>query len=122
MQPLRAVRKHIPGHAIEGEIDRVTALIAAHSLVEEIILFGSAADGSFTDHSDLDLLLIVPSAEALRTSRERLKPWRREISRVYPVDIVWFTRAEFERKRHLGGLAMIVNEVGRSVFRRETHD
>lgn len=67
-----------------------------------IVLFGSAAAGEQTAESDIDLLVILDSQVVPRTYGERMatriavRESIREINRRLPIDLVVYTRAEYE--------------------------
>lgn len=68
----------------------------------KIILFGSYADGSFSEDSDLDLIVILDSSEIAKNYDEKMKNKllvRRsiyELSSKVPVDLVVYTKGEYE--------------------------
>ena len=81
----------------------------------KIVLFGSRAMGSEDSESDIDLLVILDSEEISQTYEERMR-WRlevrrriREINLRIGVDLLVFTRAEYELLRRHG--AILLNEV-----------
>ena len=67
-----------------------------------IVLFGSAAAGEQTAESDIDLLVILDSHAVPRTYDERMatriavRESIRDINRRLPIDLVVYTRAEYE--------------------------
>jgi predicted nucleotidyltransferase len=68
----------------------------------KIILFGSYADGSFSEDSDLDLIVILDSSEIAKNYDEKMRNKllvRRsiyELSRKVPVDLVVYTKGEYD--------------------------
>lgn len=68
----------------------------------KIILFGSYASGAFSEDSDLDLLVILDSPEIAKNydekMRNRLLVRRKiyELSRKVPVDLLVYTRGEYD--------------------------
>lgn len=73
-------------------------------------LFGSAARGELTDVSDMDIALICEDDAHVQAVRHVLGRARRPLD--WPVDLVYFTRAEFERKRTHGGVAWLIAREG----------
>jgi predicted nucleotidyltransferase len=77
-----------------------------------IILFGSYAGGVFSEDSDLDLLVILDSPEIAKNydekMRNRLRVRRKiyEVSRKVPVDLVVYTKGEYD----------IISESGNSFY------
>jgi len=70
--------------------------------IECVILFGSRARGDWTEHSDIDLMIIESEIPGLdrrtgieRIGREMVKEMFHEFM---PVDFVYLTRDEYERK------------------------
>ena len=69
--------------------------------VYKIILFGSYAKGTATEDSDIDLVVILDSHEMSQLFKDRLarrRPVSRallEINRQYSMDIIVYTKAEF---------------------------
>jgi predicted nucleotidyltransferase len=86
------VVKSIDEGAVRQAMDAWAArLLAAHPQVEEIVVFGSFADGTWAPGSDLDVFVVL---------RESVKPVRDRIPDLLPgafpvgVDLFPFTRAE----------------------------
>lgn len=71
----------------------------------KIILFGSLAEGGEKSDSDIDLLVILDSEDICRSFEEKMKNKllvRRsiyDISKKIPVDLLVFTRKEYEAIR-----------------------
>lgn len=70
--------------------------------IYKIILFGSYARGTATQNSDIDLVVILDSDEMSQLFKDRMarrRPVSRsllEINRQYPMDIVVYTKAEYD--------------------------
>ena len=70
--------------------------------VEWVILFGSRARGDWTDHSDIDLMIIEPEVAKLERQADiQGAAW--ELARLayqdyVDIDFVYLSRAEYERK------------------------
>ncbi len=84
----------------ETKIRQAAEKIAAATHPEKIILFGSFAHGNPTRDSDVDLLVIMPSAQDQRANA-------REISEIlyprpFPVDILVRTPAEITERLQWG--------------------
>ena len=82
---------------------------------ERIILFGSAATGTMTRDSDLDLLVI---GDGFTDNREESRRLRRTLGDIgMPVDIFAMTRERFEEtKSVIGGLAYPANKYGKVIY------
>lgn len=77
----------------------------------EIVLFGSAADGTFHFGSDIDLLLIFETAQDLSESRQKLRAIG-SLHRSIPIDLIFVSRAEFLKKQDIGGVCFIAKHEG----------
>jgi HEPN domain-containing protein len=86
------------------------ALLASHPEVEELIVFGSFANGTYAPGSDLDVFIVL--REATGSPRDRMMHFRPEKFPV-PVDTFAFTRAEMDE---LSG-SPIVSAVAQSNWR-----
>ena len=73
------------------------ALLAKHPEVEEVIVFGSFADDTYSPGSDLDVFIVL--REASDSPRERIPRFLPDKSLDVPVDVFPFTRAEMEERR-----------------------
>ena len=82
---------------------------------ERIILFGSAATGTMTRDSDLDLLVI---GDGFTDNREENRRLRRILGDIgMPVDIFAMTPERFEEtKSVIGGLAYPANKYGKVIY------
>ena len=73
-----------------------------------VVLFGSAAAGKRESESDIDLLVILDSQVVPRTYGKRMatritvRDSIREINRRLPIDLVVYTRAEYELLKEQG--------------------
>ena len=82
---------------------------------KRIILFGSAATGTMTRDSDLDLLVIEEGVTNSREENRRLRNALRDLGR--PVDVFARTPERFEEtKGVIGGLASPANKYGKVIY------
>jgi len=71
--------------------DYATRLLDTRADIEEIVVFGSFATGTWAPGSDLDVLIVLRhAADAVRDRISSLLPGRFPV----PVDVFPFTRAE----------------------------
>jgi len=83
---------------IRDAADRIAAAVSP----EEIVLFGSQADGTARPQSDIDLLVIMPDAASVGSDR------RKHFRNVYdalrgiehPIDVLIYSRSEAEARRY----------------------
>ncbi len=82
---------------------------------DRVILFGSAATGTMTRDSDIDLLVIAPPCDNTIAQRVRI---RRAIGDLgYPFDILMMDPERFEAtKGVIGGLAFPAHKYGRVIY------
>jgi len=68
----------------------------------KIILFGSYANGNFSEDSDIDLIVILDSSEIAKNYEEKMKNKllvRKsiyELSKKIPIDLVVYTKTEYD--------------------------
>ena len=76
-----------------------------------IILFGSGADGSFKEGSDLDLLIVYPDLSEMKVARTKIRQ-AGSLSKRCPVDLVFVTHERFEKYRNLCGICHTASHEG----------
>lgn len=102
-----------------GIDDRLTRELVRRILTatqaDRIILFGSAASGTMTPDSDLDLLVVEPNPEDTREESVKL---RRALDDVgYPVDVMVISKQRFEETKNVfGGIAYPAHKYGRVLY------
>jgi len=82
------------------------------TMIEKVILFGSYARGKWTEHSDIDLLLISKKFRK-KEFHERFKGLWLKWDLDYPVDFICYTPEEFNK---LKKQVSIVSEALREVL------
>jgi predicted nucleotidyltransferase len=87
----------LPAEVISKIVQCLTSLN-----VYKIILFGSYANNTATEDSDIDLVVILDTEEFAKTIKERLDRKQpinksiREIRKNFAMDIIVYSRGEFE--------------------------
>ena len=115
MHPLRIAAKRLNCETVTTAAERVADAIEQFS-PNAIILFGSAARDEATDQSDIDILVICDSDDDLTRARKGVRKVLPKT--VLPIDLIWMTVGEFERKKDLGGIAFIASREGKVLFRK----
>ena len=94
-----------------------------------IVLFGSAASGVQGAQSDIDLLVILDSEAVSRTYDERMalrtavRKSIRAINRNIPVDLVVYTRSEYELLRKQGASFLIgIESSGKTLYEKSSEN
>jgi predicted nucleotidyltransferase len=91
----------------------------------KIILFGSYADGTATEDSDIDILVILDDCDVAKTYEERLKKRLRinklvrNINYKVALDILVYSREEYRIVKNCGNY--IIDEIegkGKTVYER----
>jgi predicted nucleotidyltransferase len=86
---------------------------AAHP--ERIILFGSAARGTMTPESDIDLLVLEKDLRNPRQESARLRHMLADIG--YSFDIVVMSTEQFEESRNvIGGISYPASKYGKVLY------
>lgn len=105
-------------HDLRESLEQIVRRLVEGLQPEQIILFGSYADGQPTEGSDLDLMVIVS---------ESTEPPHRRAQKAYGCvgaigmskDLLVFTREEFEKQaRVVTSLARRVKERGKVLYER----
>ena len=100
-------------------LQEITRRLANEFQPEEIILFSSHAWGKPGEHSDLDLLVIVPHSE-LSPTRRAMRAHRCLQGLNVSKDVLVRTRAEVERFRHVrASLEYQIFEKGKVLYERQ---
>ncbi len=90
------VVKSVDAQAVRAAADHyASGLLEARPDVEEIVVFGSFENGSWAPGSDLDLLVVLTTAD--RPVRDRIADLLPERFPV-PVDLFPFTREELQER------------------------
>lgn len=85
---------------VQKEIDNISRQIVEKYKPEKIILFGSAAAGSFKPDSDLDFLIVKKDTPYL--GRDRARQLRRLIVKNIAADFLIYRPEELKRREELG--------------------
>ena len=95
-----------------GEIVRRVLSVARP---DRIILFGSAATGEMTKDSDIDLLVVAPTAKNRHEERLKIADAIGDIE--YPVDVIVIASERFEATKDIvGGIAYPAHKYGRVLY------
>jgi len=91
---------------------------------DRIILFGSAATGSMTKGSDIDLLILEADPSNSREESAKIHLFLSGVG--YPVDAIVMKTEWFEQSKNvIGGLAYPANKYGKVIYdvsgRNKTH-
>jgi predicted nucleotidyltransferase len=81
---------------LENIVRQIIQLLQGTIDPQRLILFGSQATRQADDQSDLDLLIIAPSAERPLERRLRVRRLLREVDKAIGLDILFYTPEEVE--------------------------
>jgi len=85
----------------QEQISKITKRIVGHFKPQKIILFGSYANGTPTEESDLDLLIIKDSHIPSRLQNRKVRKILSDLK--IPVDVIVKTPEEFQTYRNIIG-------------------
>jgi uncharacterized protein len=99
----------------ESLVQEIVRRVLFAAKPDRIILFCSAAAGTMTRDSDIDLLVLEPQPDSLHEESVKI---RRAIGDLnYPFDVIIMPTEQFEEtKDHVGGLAFPANKYGRVIY------
>lgn len=112
-------RKLLSEKYVEAQVQAILSGILSICQPVKVYLFGSAAEGRFTDQSDLDFLIVIDEEKyiALEELKRIKKKWAHLQPIIsHPVDVLWYTKELFEAKKSIGGVAMIAFEEGKLIY------
>ena len=87
---------------MRDKLERAVRAIADHARPELVILFGSYAEGSQTDESDLDLLVVAETEDNIMLTVD-LRRLLRPILAPLSFDLLVYTPESWERGRRVLG-------------------
>ncbi len=102
----------------ESKINQIVYTIAVHYKPDKIILFGSYAQGTATENSDLDILIVKDSD--LPRHRRGSEVRKYLYGSMIPIDILVYTNMEVEQSQNVK--YTFINEVmksGRVLYERK---
>lgn len=103
----------------EIEIQDITKRIVEFIHPQKILLFGSYANGSPDEHSDLDLLVIVDKSDLPKRRREVLLYGWLGTQYNFPKDILIRTVSEVEEWKNVRqAFITIINNEGKVLYER----
>lgn len=82
----------------------------------KVILFGSFSKGSASEDSDIDVLLICQSDDHIKRTRAIIYDGLKGPIAKIPVDFIYVTNQEFNRKKNSGGVCFIANIEGEIIY------
>ena len=93
--------------------------------VEKIVIFGSVAHGYVHEDSDLDLLIVMDTDYLPTTYEERLEYRKqirrkiRDIARKIPIDLLIFTRKEYEiLTENMNAFIRDIHDFGKIIYEK----
>lgn len=96
-------------------IHEITRRLLSVAQPDRIILFGSAATGRMTRHSDIDLLILEESPGNTREESVRLRQSLRGLG--FPFDVIVMATERFEESKNvIGGIAYPASRYGRVIY------
>ncbi len=82
---------------------------------DRIVLFGSAATGTMTADSDIDLLVIEPAPGNTRDESVKIRRALGDVGR--PIDVIVISTERFEETKDIfGGIAYPAHKYGRVLY------
>jgi predicted nucleotidyltransferase len=110
----RILAKALPHHFVEALVQsELTALLRLCD-PRKVYLFGSAARGTMTDASDIDLLVVLKDGTDIK--RVKRSYYCRKKEHLVPVDIIFIVESDFISRSKIGGIPMVCASEGRLIF------
>lgn len=99
----------------DGLVQEIVRRTVRVSQPERLIIFGPAARREFSPDSDIDLLVILPSARDTRTERIRIREELCGLGHAFDVIVTTTDRFE-ETKNVIGGISYPAHKHGRVIY------
>ncbi|MBF0608005.1 MAG: nucleotidyltransferase domain-containing protein [Candidatus Magnetobacterium sp. LHC-1] len=99
----------------EHTVNEIVRRILTVASPGKVILFGSAATGGMTSHSDIDLLVVEADLDNRRQEYVHIRRALRGMG--YPFDIFFISAEWFEQSKDvIGGIAYPANKHGKVIY------
>jgi predicted nucleotidyltransferase len=99
----------------QEQISEITKRIVGHFKPQKIILYGSYANGTPTEESDLDLLIIKDSDIPSRLQNRKIRKILSDLR--IPIDVIVKTPEEFQTyKDIIGTIIYPANQFGKVIY------
>lgn len=99
----------------QDQIDKIVKEIVKNFKPQKVILFGSYANGTHTEESDLDLLIIKDSDLPTRLQNRKVRKILSGLK--VPMDVIVKTTEEFETyKDIIGTIVYPANKFGKVIY------
>lgn len=99
----------------QSVIDGIVRRVLGVAKPDRIILFGSAAAGTMTRDSDIDLLVLEEAPESARKEGDRIRQALRGMG--HPFDVIVMPTVRFEESKDvIGGIAFPANKYGKVIY------
>ena len=103
----------IRDHDALDNIQEITRCFISQVNPLKVILFGSFANGTYTDQSDFDFYIVIEDNRSVGQATDMAYYSIRSVKK-RPVDIIVGTNSRFERKRSSEHTLMVEGEVERN--------
>lgn len=107
--------KEVSNDKILNEVRRFSENVSQLDGIEDIILFGSLADGKMTEASDIDIAFLIADHVDKKEISEKIRKLKRE-QLSWPADLVIFKKSWFESRKNYGGLCFEINAKGKWLY------
>lgn len=114
----RLIAQNLPEQEMAALIKKAVAYVFNHVPVGDVFIFGSAARREMKSTSDLDIAVIVPNEDLIKSTRKSLVSLCSYLEGL-PVDLVVYDKTYFEEKSQIGGLPFVIREEGQKLNRSD---
>ena len=95
-------------------VNKLVSEVCVVDGLKKIILIGSAAEGRMSEASDIDLVLIFESKDALAQGRKKVHLLRKPP--LWPCDLLCVDEPTYAEKALVGGIFFVAREEGKVVW------
>jgi predicted nucleotidyltransferase len=116
MSLVRLTAKKLTAAQITAEVDRLLTDCKKQPGLIKVILFGSANQGTMTEASDLDLVLIFATATEAKQASRSMHALR---TTSWPADLLCIDEKLYEDRSQSGGVFFVARNEGRVIYERK---
>ena len=101
---------------IQNELDYITSAIKANTKPEAIYLFGSYANGTPNDDSDIDIYVVVPDSETDTIELNAKISLDLAQKKTFSIDLLIGKKSTFENRKNRLTLEKVIADEGVKIY------
>lgn len=103
---------------VKSVVEQIKAYITSEFQPESIYWFGSSFSGQMTKASDIDLAILFDTKESLASARAKIVRYIDILDT--KIDVSFFLKDYFDKKKEIGGIAYVIATTGKKIYDKNT--